>query len=116
MKFCVFGAGAIGGYVAAHLAQVEGVDVSVVARGDHLAAIADRGLRLEFPRGLLQARVRASDRPVDSGPQDVVFVALKSHQVAPASTASGRCSAPRRSFFRRRQAFPTGTFMGFPAG
>jgi 2-dehydropantoate 2-reductase len=84
MKFCVFGAGAIGGYVAAHLARVDGVDVSVVARGDHLAAIQDKGLRLESPKGFIESPVRATDRPADLGPQDVLFVALKSHQVASA--------------------------------
>src|ERR1700723_66558 len=78
MKFCVFGAGAIGGDVAAHLARVDGVDVSVVARGDHLAAIKDKGLRLEPPKGFIASPVRATDRPADLGPQDVVFVALKS--------------------------------------
>jgi 2-dehydropantoate 2-reductase len=84
MKFCVFGAGAIGGYVAAHLARVKGMDVSVVARGDHLAAIKANGLRLESPKGSIEAPVKATDHPADLGPQDVVFVALKSHQVASA--------------------------------
>jgi 2-dehydropantoate 2-reductase len=84
MKICVFGAGAIGGYLAAYLAQVEGVAVSVVARGDHLAAIRANGLRLESPQGALRAKVAASDRPADLGPQDVVILALKSHQVTPA--------------------------------
>ena len=43
-KVCIFGAGAVGGYMAAHLARA-GVDVSVVARGEHLAAIRRDGLR-----------------------------------------------------------------------
>ena len=84
MKICVFGAGAIGGYLAVHLAQVDGVQLSVVARGAHLAAIRHGGLVLESPRGTLRARVRATDDPGELGPQDVVIVALKSHQVGAA--------------------------------
>jgi len=84
MKLCIFGAGAIGGYLATHLAQVDGLEVSVVARGEHLAAIRRNGLAIESPRGTLRARVRATDRPQELGAQDVVILALKSHQVAPA--------------------------------
>jgi 2-dehydropantoate 2-reductase len=81
MKICVFGAGAIGGYFAAQLAQVSGLEVSVVARGEHLAAIKENGLRLDSPKGVLRASIPATDRPVELGRQDVVFVALKSHQI-----------------------------------
>ncbi len=41
MKICIYGAGSIGGYIAGHLATVPGVDVSLVARGTHLAAIRE---------------------------------------------------------------------------
>jgi len=84
MKICIFGAGAIGGYLAAHFAQVPGLQVSVVARGAHLAAIREHGLRLQRPAGELTAKVQATDEPADLGPQDLVFLALKSHQVAAA--------------------------------
>lgn len=81
MNICIYGAGAIGGYLATHLAQAEGVTVSVVARGAHLAAIRANGLAVESPRGTLRARVQASDDPAALGVQDVVILALKSHQV-----------------------------------
>ena len=84
MKICIFGAGAIGGYLAAHLAQKDDVEVSVVARGEHLAAIRRNGLVIQSPHGELRARVAASDHAADLGIQDFVIVALKSHQVAPA--------------------------------
>ena len=87
MKICVFGAGAIGGYLAIHLARVAGVELSVVARGDHLAAIRRNGLTLRSSRGEQRAEVRASDRPADFGPQDIVILALKTPQVAPALDA-----------------------------
>ncbi len=70
--------------MAARLAQVGGVTVSVIARGAHLAAIRENGLRLQTPAGDVQARVQATDRAAELGEQDVVFIALKQHQVAAA--------------------------------
>jgi 2-dehydropantoate 2-reductase len=76
MKICVFGAGAIGGNLAARLANGGG-DVSVVARGDHLAAIKADGLTLEMPKETIKARVTASANPRELGPQDLVIVTVK---------------------------------------
>jgi 2-dehydropantoate 2-reductase len=76
MKICVFGAGAIGGNFAARLAEA-GNDVSVVARGAHLEAIKARGLTLLAGDKKIVAKVRASDRPADLGPQDAVISTLK---------------------------------------
>ena len=81
MRICIFGAGAIGGFVAAHLSRVKGLEVSVVARGAHLAAIREHGLRVVTPQGEIVARVRATDRAEELGAQDLVFIALKQHQV-----------------------------------
>ncbi len=81
MKICIFGAGAIGGYVAAKLAQTD-VDVSVVARGAHLAAIQENGLTLlEDTHNPINVKVNASDNAEDLGPQDYVFITLKAHSV-----------------------------------
>jgi len=84
MKICIFGAGAIGGYLAAHLGNVAGVELSVVARGAQLEAIQREGLRLQLPQGERRVRVNSTDRAADLGPQDLVIIALKSHQVTPA--------------------------------
>ncbi|MEE8345224.1 MAG: 2-dehydropantoate 2-reductase N-terminal domain-containing protein [Woeseiaceae bacterium] len=80
MKVCIFGAGAIGGTLAVGLARVPEVDVSVIARGAHLAAIRERGLTLIRDGEETTARVQASDDPVGIGPVDVVFNCLKAHQ------------------------------------
>ena len=80
MKICIFGAGAIGGYMGAKLAQA-GADVSLVARGPHLAAMQENGLRLIEETGETTVAVTASDNPADLGPQDYVIVTLKAHSV-----------------------------------
>jgi 2-dehydropantoate 2-reductase len=81
MKICIFGAGAIGGYLGVKLAMA-GADVSLVARGPHLAAIAARGLTLlEDGADPVTVNLRASDDPARLGPQDYVIVTLKAHSV-----------------------------------
>ncbi|WP_193170210.1 2-dehydropantoate 2-reductase [Nisaea nitritireducens] len=80
MKVCIYGAGAIGGYLGAELAQVEGVEVSLIARGAHLAAIKENGLKLLIGEEERVAKVTATDNPAELGPQDYVIVALKTHQ------------------------------------
>jgi 2-dehydropantoate 2-reductase len=79
MKICVFGAGAIGGYMAVQLATA-GHDVCVVARGPHLRAIQKNGLKLVLHGQETVARLAAYDDPNAFGVQDVVICALKAHQ------------------------------------
>lgn len=82
MKICIFGAGAIGGYMGVKLAQA-GADVSLVARGPHLAAMKANGLKLIEEGEEVTVPVTASDNPEDLGPQDYVIVTLKAHSVPP---------------------------------
>ncbi len=82
MKICVFGAGAIGGFLAVRLANT-GQDVSVVARGPHLAAIKENGLKLVMDGEEEVAKVAATDDASDLGPQDYLFITLKAHSVPP---------------------------------
>ncbi|HET9147115.1 MAG TPA: 2-dehydropantoate 2-reductase [Acetobacteraceae bacterium] len=79
MKICVFGAGAIGGYMAGELA-LAGHEVCAIARGEHLRAIRRDGLRLIVEGRTRVARFPVSDDPAEFGPQDVVICALKAHQ------------------------------------
>jgi 2-dehydropantoate 2-reductase len=82
MKICVFGAGAIGGYMGAKLAQA-GAEVSLVARGPHLAAMREHGLRLIEDGEETSVPVTATDDPAELGAQDYVVVTLKAHSVPP---------------------------------
>jgi len=83
MRICIFGAGAIGGYLAVKLVQA-GADVSVVARGPHLAAMQAHGLTLiEKDCPPVTVPVRATEDPATLGPQDYVIVTLKAHSVPP---------------------------------
>jgi 2-dehydropantoate 2-reductase len=84
MRIAVFGAGAIGGYVAAKLAAAGRVELSIVARGAHLAAIEAGGLRLIEDGRETAVPIRAAARAQDLGVQDYVVLALKAHSVGPA--------------------------------
>ena len=79
MKVCIFGAGAIGGYMAVMMKR-GGVDVSLVARGPHLAAIKANGLKVVFKDKELSADMPATNDPRELGHQDYVIIALKAHQ------------------------------------
>ena len=80
MKICIFGAGAIGGYMGVKLAQV-GTDVSLVARGPHLEAMKKNGLRLIEGESDVKVPVTASESPEDLGFQDYLIITLKAHSV-----------------------------------
>ena len=79
-RICIFGAGAIGGYVGAALHD-SGAEVSLVARGPHLEAIRADGLGLEKDGKVTRYSLPASDRPADLGPQDYVILAIKAHTI-----------------------------------
>src|ERR1700756_1168011 len=82
MKIAIIGVGAIGGYVGARLA-LAGEDVTFVARGANLEAIRARGMRLVMPDGSeeVAASARATQDYGAAGPQDMVILAMKAHQV-----------------------------------
>jgi 2-dehydropantoate 2-reductase len=93
MKLCIFGAGAVGGHLAAKLAAA-GNEVSVVARGEHLQAIREKGLKLIHGEKIIQGRVRASERAADLGPQDFVLVTLKANMLGAFADAAAPLLGP----------------------
>ena len=94
MKVCVYGAGAVGGHIAARLAAA-GSEVCVVARGEHLAAIRRNGLKLIRGGETTVSRVSASDKPADLGPQDFVLVTLKANVLGAFAEACAPLLGPR---------------------
>ena len=81
MKICVFGAGAVGGYLGVMLARA-GCEVSLVARGPHLAAIQKNGLTLWRDGKSQTYAITATDSAAELGPQDFVLVTLKAHALS----------------------------------
>jgi len=106
VKFCIYGAGAIGGYLAVGLAA-SGQDVSVVARGAHLEAIQKRGLKLRSSDGSEQTvHVPASDDPRTFGHQSFVICALKAHQAYTAAESFAPLLGPHTAVVTAMNGIP----------
>jgi len=73
-----------------------GEDVTLIARGAHLHAMQERGVRVRGSLGEFEARVGATDDPAAVGPVDVVLLTLKAHSLTEMARASRRSSGPRR--------------------
>jgi 2-dehydropantoate 2-reductase len=82
VKICIYGAGAIGGYLGALLAGTD-AEVTLIARGPHLEAMQRDGLTLLSGDERRTVRLRCTDDPRAAGPQDYVILTLKAHSVAP---------------------------------
>ena len=106
MRVCIFGAGAIGGYVAAKLAVAGRVKPAVIARGAHLDAILTRGLTLIEGGDETTVRVDASADGADFGEQDYVLLALKAHSVAPALDAIAPLVGPQTAVVTMQNGLP----------
>jgi 2-dehydropantoate 2-reductase len=78
MKICIYGAGAIGGYLGVQLA-LAGEEVTLIARGPHLEAMRAHGLRLLIDGEERVARPPCTEDPAEVGEQDYVIVTLKAH-------------------------------------
>jgi 2-dehydropantoate 2-reductase len=80
MKFAIVGAGAIGAFAGAMLAK-SGEDVTLIARGPHLRAMQERGVRVHGEIGDFEAHPNATDDPVKVGEVDIVLLTLKAHSL-----------------------------------
>jgi 2-dehydropantoate 2-reductase len=83
MKICIFGAGAIGGFLGARLARA-GEEVSVIARGPHLEAMRRNGVRLISDGDDFVVNPLCTADPAEVGPQDYIILTLKAHSLPPA--------------------------------
>ena len=116
-KICIYGAGAIGGWLGARLAA-QGGAVSAVARGATLAALRTHGLRLREAGadGAVAERafaVQASDSPFDLGPQDLVIVAVKAPAMAEVARAIAPLLGPDTAVLTARNGVPWWFLQGF---
>lgn len=112
MKVCIYGAGAIGGWIGAKLAGA-GCEVSVVARGATLEALRRHGLRLASGSEVVTAPVKASAAPADLGVQDLVVVAVKAPAMADVAAAIRPLLGPRTIVLTAMNGVPWWFFQGF---
>ena len=81
MKIVIVGAGAIGGYLGARLARANAADVVLFARGPHLKAMQERGLRVISPDGDFEVKPAVTGELGELGTADVVFLGVKAHSL-----------------------------------
>jgi 2-dehydropantoate 2-reductase len=107
MKIAIVGVGAIGGYVGLRLA-LAGEDVTFVARGGNLQALQSRGLRLVRADGAEEAlpHLKATADYVASGPQDLVILAMKAHQVSAVAADVPRLFGPETVVIPMQNGIP----------
>jgi 2-dehydropantoate 2-reductase len=113
VRFAVLGAGAIGAYAGAALAR-GGADVTLIARGAHLAAMASRGVRVLSPRGDFTARPQATDDLAAVADADVVLVALKAYSLPEIAPRLGELLAPGAAAIWAQNGIPWWYFQGLP--
>jgi 2-dehydropantoate 2-reductase len=88
MRIAVYGAGGVGGYFGGRLAQA-GTEVHFIARGAHLRALREHGLRVRSVKGDFAVQVHATDEPAEIGPCDVVLFTVKSFDTDAAAAGLG---------------------------
>ena len=112
-KACIYGAGAIGGWLGMALAQA-GCDLSMVARGATLGALQSDGLRLQRPDGTVaQASVNAQQNPTALGVQDLVVLAVKAPSLPEVARAMGPLVGPGTIVLTAMNGVPWWFLEGF---
>lgn len=113
MRFAVVGAGAIGAYVGAALAR-GGADVTLIARGAHLAAMRENGVRVLSPRGDFTAHPPVTDDLAAVADADVVFVALKAYSLPAIAPRLGALMQPGAAAIWAQNGIPWWYFQSLP--
>jgi 2-dehydropantoate 2-reductase len=116
MRICVFGAGAIGGLMAAKLAAKGDAEVTIIARGPHLAAMRQNGLvlRSEGTETVVHPRCVASAE--EAGPQDYVIITLKAHSLPSAAQQMQPLLGPETAIVSAVNGIPWWYFHKHPGG
>src|SRR5581483_11908150 len=111
MRIAIFGAGASGGYLAVKL-TLAGAEVTVIARGPHLAAIRDKGLTLKSEGQTTTVRLPATDKAAEAGPQHHVIVTLKANGLPGAAPEIAKLMGPDTSLVTGINGLPYWYFYG----
>ncbi|MDB5317571.1 MAG: 2-dehydropantoate 2-reductase [Rhodospirillales bacterium] len=114
MRLCVFGAGAIGGLMAAKLAAKGDVEVTVIARGPHLAAMQERGLTLRSEGQEIVTHPRCVATAAEAGPQDYVLVTLKANALPTAAAQIAPLIGPETAIVSAVNGIPWWYFHAQP--
>ena len=114
MKIAIIGVGAIGGYMAVKLA-LAGEDITLIARGANLQALRTRGLRLIYADGTEEhvAHVKATDGCAAAGPQDLVIIAVKAHQLEAVTEDIAALLGPETMVLPMQNGIPYWYFHGY---
>ena len=115
MKVCIYGAGAIGGYLGFMLFEA-GYDVSLIDQGPHLHAIQERGLTLRSNDESRTARIPCTDKPETLPPQDYVIIAVKTYSVASIVEAISKLLHAGTAVVSVNNGIPWWYFAGMQAG
>src|SRR5437879_9643574 len=105
MKFAIVGAGAIGAFVGAMLAK-SGEDVTLIARGAHLRAMQEHGVRVRGEIGNFDAPVSATDDPTKAAAADVVLLTLKAHSLTAMAPRLAPLIAPETCVVSMQNGIP----------
>jgi len=112
MKFLIAGAGAIGAYIGARMAQA-GFDVTLFARGPHLRAMHDHGVQVKSPEGDFVARPTIASSLEEVGPVDVVFLGVKAHGLPQLAPQLKPVLGPDTTVVSTQNGIPWWYFQGF---
>src|SRR5437588_10710510 len=112
MKFLIAGAGAIGAYMGARLAQA-GFDVTLFARGPHLRAMQERGVQVRSVEGDFQTQPRIVGSLDEAGQADVVFLGVKAHSLTQLAPRLKPVLGPDTSVVSTQNGIPWWYFQGF---
>jgi 2-dehydropantoate 2-reductase len=112
MKFLIAGAGAIGAYIGARMAQA-GFEVTLFARGPHLRAMQDRGVQVNSVAGDFEARPKIAGTLEQVGPVDVVFLAVKAHSLPQLAPQLHPVLGPDTVVVSTQNGVPWWFFQGF---
>ena len=110
-RIAVYGAGAIGGYVGALLHRA-GAEVTLIARGPHLAAMQEHGLRVTLAEEELRVRPAMTDDPAEAGEQDYVIVTVKAHSAAALAAPMQPLLGPETAVVTAMNGIPWWYFYG----